>query len=779
MKKQTVELPKSYYNPVFKDDYKEKNKFPAPDDYRDIKTKHSDKEWIIQAAEDHYSSFINGECSYGPDEIGQMVINRLYAEGMQSTDQYRTAYTMAAENEDDRRTLAAISFDIVPAMVKLISIMMGKFDKIIHGMSAMAIDELSLSEKEDIMQDIMIEEYEGEFLRLMEEAIGKKRIDDQNLPFQPRTREDIEMLKSMGCFKLTYEIIMEMLLSGTADRCGYEELERRMTYAAIVDGIAWGKNYIDPVSKKPSIRYADATNMIARMVNEDDPEHRRIIHAAEMVWYTAADLRAAGMEKEEIQSVISKYAGAFGNSQHRWTSDNWNDVNLKSYKVLVLDGDFESYDSEFKELREIDGKKVPFDLPHGSTGPSNKKNEFIRNTYPKRYQYKWIVGTKILIPGSYGYQDTMVYENDTPRSSFICYRFSKRSIVNQCISTLNDLQSVFLKLRVASLKARPKGLKIEIGSISQMQINDKDIDPWQILKIYDVTGNIFYQATMQPNGMFNTTGSVSPIEETVGGMGAILNELLTLLQQHINTLREVTGLNVTQDASSPPTGMLVGTAKIAQEATDNALQYIITGRKTLKKNIFQSLSSMWDLVLLHSKDKKSEYYKAFPGAPVEVVQLNETHRRRKAMIIVDVDMAQEDKLLVLQSADQSLKAAKAGQIGITMKDLVFIHMALRRGHLNWAFAYIGYREDMMQQQRQQAEAEMNKQNAAVSEAADKRKLEAKVTEIREKANADIAVGTALEKEKRETLRMQLDLEEKRATKEASTAAVSSSKEDKK
>lgn len=709
---QPIDTPST--NIPFVETYSQRNKYrnPVEEEKKSPDFKVKDEVMFKKKAEWMFSNYLQNQAYIPFSQVNNFREFRLYGQGKQPTGKYRELLTIKDRKTGTPKNWMNMSWDNVPIFPKMRDIIKGKFSEIDWNTTITGLDDQSHSEREDAKLEVWVRQQESEYYEYADKVLGIK--DPQKpLPFQPKSLEDLDMLASLGCFKTAYEITMKKLTLISEKFSDWESVKDDLTDDAIDLGLIATKDYTDPVTGKPMVRYVDPEYLIITTMQRQKALDY-IPEAGEVVFYTIKELEATGLLNEkQLLKAATAYQGQLGNPTYqRLGLNNTYNVTYSMYnqfKVAVLDVEFESFDTSVAEIvQRADGNMKAFPVPFDTVKPSSGKGRKIeRKTYPKRYRCKWVIGTDVVY--DYGHQFNVVYdEYERPKSSFNIYKISDRSITSRCVSSIDDLQIAFLRLRNAIAKAPPAGVFIDWSALTEIaQDGGGKLSGWDLLKIRTDTGDLPYRPKMAANGM-PVQGGVPPIIESKGGVGILLDELMKTIDFNLNILREITGISQVVDASQPQPGQLVGTSKIAEAATNFSLKPLLVAISHVKKQTFKGICKRWQLLAL--TDGVSEYFTPYTGAGVELIGLDKNaynfYFDLDVQEMFDADMKQN----ILGAAQQSLMAAKTGAIGITMSDYFKIIEFLNLGEIQAAYTFLSFKEQQQRDQQQQLQAQNMAQN---------------------------------------------------------------------
>lgn len=725
----------------------------------------TDKDWFVRKAEYIYSMWLTNYAYTPSNSSSEFNEMRAYAQGRQNTGKYMDILDPKDKTTGMRAGYYNISWDIVPLFPKYRDIVRGKLSRFDFTTSAQALDDNSQMDRSYMKWKSYVLEKEKDFLQSVNEAMGVEPIEplpDQTQMIKPRSIQEMEMIEAMGGYRLPFEAAVEKLLYKSAVLSEWEELKLRMEEDFIDLGIAASQDYTDPVSGVPMARYVDPEFLIVATTR--DNAFTEISDCGEIRFMTLSQLKDEGLTEDELRIAAQSFQNLFSNPPYNTVLNGsvWNWQQGSLFKVAVLDMDFGSWCMDNYETRtSSNGQELIFKISAEKVG-TDKKKKYESKTYERRYQGKWIIGTRIMCPG-FGYQYNQVFDSDNrPKSSYSIYRVADRSLVSRCISTLDDIQLCVLKFRNAWAKAKPAGLLIEWGSLSGMNMGGKKLDPLDILKIYTTTGDLIYRAASDAGRPLQ--GVKAPVDELRGGMGDMLDEFIATFNMHVGTIGEVTGIGRGQDGALPGGDTLVGVANIAEGATQDTMRPMVMGYKRIKSRVMNNLALRWQLRLVDSD--VNEYVQSKEGVAGELVRLSfDDIKGRRIQINCDMIIDDTQKQMAIQAALASIQAAKTGAVGITYADFLVVMQAIERGQVKYAFMWIHHREDQekkYQAKMQQENMALNGQNMLAQEQAKQKtlamELQVKQQMMQVEGNIEILKITTKGEEDRKTLNVKYALE---------------------
>ena len=352
--------------------------------------------------------------------------------------------------------------------------------------------------------------------------------------------------------------------------------------------------------------------------------------------------------------------------------------------------------------------------------PGNQTDQAYRpETYGMLYQCKWVVGTDICFDCGPARDQKRLPQS--PRQAHLTFSVQATELDAQMRNLpytsrvkpiCDDLQLTRLKIQQLVAAAIPKGLLIQIESLQGVTAGDgeDDLKPLEVLGIYTQTGNILYSG-------LDVAGDPSralPIKELENGLARDAIKLVEFYNFHLAQLRDVTGLNEITDASGPASGALVGTGQMAQQATNLALDPLVTTERLLWGKVTRAIVTRF-------QQRFRDYQGRGAGAYADALgeQALQMFQSTDALDLAELgvelsltDTPEElDKFDMLTDMAVSSRLA-TGQGGLDIEDGLLIKRIARESSVKLAEQYLLFRqrfrkeEDMRQAQMQ---AQMNSQ----------------------------------------------------------------------
>lgn len=613
------------------------NGFPS----HTIDNEKKDKNWIAQymkAAWHDFSTYYPNNLYNGRDRYHE---TKLYMLGKQSISRYKKLLQPRDSANEDQSWIN-INWEVLPIIPKFRRLALATLMKTDYNISIDAIDPIAQDDKKKYYADnaakiILKEEFEKQGLD--PELVPSPDVDAANL-----TELDMYMNYS---YKHRLAIELELGLQLIMNVNQFEQ-ERNRVLEDIFDwGIGGYKEYFDS-NGNIKIRRVNPMNLVASY--STDPNYIDAQYAGEVVEMTIADLKQVAGDQfteEQYKVIAEKFQNKYGNPSTLRDQNSSYDRVYDGFRIRVLDLEFYSYNSMILEER-VNSKGNVVVGRTNKIKNSRKDKKFSKTSYKVVYQGKWIVGsdfyfdcklaTNMKRAKSSLTDTTMSYHLVAPN----IYQMSTYSLGDQMKTLADQIQLAWYKLQNVMLRARPRGIMIELGALENVPLGKagRALKPMEILDLYNQTGNLVYRR-LDENGQ---ASNYKPIEELDNGIGNEAVQYFNIINNNIQLLREILGFNEVTDGSTPDPRMLNGVAKLASESTNNSLDYLKRAERNLMERLCYSLTlRLQDAVLIGDI---SGYIRALGSSSVQFFKLDpETSAYECGLTITQKpDAAEKEKL---------------------------------------------------------------------------------------------------------------------------------------
>ena len=681
--------------------------YPFPKD--DIPPSQKNKEWGKQWCEAMYAAYLTDRTGIPFSQISEFYDLRRYGSGTQDISKYQNILLDESDESEELEGYMNLNWDIFSVMPKFKHIVRGIFEDQEFDIVATAVDPKS-NETRELTK-----------LRKWFKARYKPLIDNINemQGFKPRpewlpdTIDELEMYSMAGGFKLSKENEIEEALNYTFYISDWSETRRKLFDDFMDINCAATKDYTDQYTRKVKTRYVDPLNLIIQYSRHWD--HRNSEYAGEVIKETISNIRKnTDLSEDQLRNLAQFYNGRNSNRNiSSWTEEDLltptGDFIYDNFQIDVMDAEWFSINKKYRTTRETKrGDKLSYDSEYGKVYDSDKKKTKITQ-YKTVYRCKWIIGT------DFTYDFGLQYDVPRPGKkevelSYKFYKLPGRSIVSLSVPNLDQIQLTWLKLQNALAMSSNKGIAVEYTSLMNMKLGGDKLEPLEILSIRRDTGDLIYKLTTH-QGRPNVPGGMRPIQELEGGIGAQLNEFMSLFQMNLEFIRDLTGINRIADASSPDPNQSVKGSQLAMVSTTNALKPIYAGYIRLKEQVARSCAIRVQMLVKYDKKAYEGYIPVVGGAGVKILSIGADIIDADYEIKIQAKPTQERKQTILQAAIQSMQPDRDGYVGIEQQDFMMIERLLESGNEKLAEMMLNFRSQKNKQRQVQLQRENMKLDA--------------------------------------------------------------------
>ena len=674
------------------------NGFPS----HTIDPEKKDKKWIAQylkAAWTDYSAYYPSQLYNGRDKYHEI---KLYMHGKQSISRYKKLLNPRDVANDDQSWIN-INWDVLPIIPKFRRIALATLLKADYNISIDAIDPVAQDDKNQFYADnaakiILRDEFKKQGVD--EDLVPPPDVDAANL-----TELDMYMNYS---YKHRMAVEMEQALQLVMNLNKFEN-ERNKVIEDLHDyGIGGYKEYFD-AQGNIKIRRVNPTNMV--MSYTTDPYFKDIQYVGEVTEMTIADLKQiAGddITEEQYAMIAEKFVNkVMTPSSMRDLNSTYNRV-YDGFRVRVLELEFYSYNSIILEERVNSKGNVVVGRASKIKG-NRKDKKYSKTDYKVVYTGKWVVGSDVFFDCKLATNMKRAKSSltDTSLSFHIAapdiYQMSTYSLGDQMKTIADQIQIAWYKLQNVMLRARPRGIMIELGALENVPIGrgGKALKPMEIIDLYNQTGNLVYRR-LSDDG---TASNYKPIEELDNGIGNEATQYFNIIKQNIDLLRDILGFNEITDGSTPDPRTLNGVAKLASESTNNSLDYIKRAERDLIERLCYDLTlRIQDSALNGSING---YVRALGSSSVQFFKLDPEVSAYECGLIVSQKPTEYEREKLARRIEQAIQSGQ-----ITLADAMMVE---NLDNLKYAELLLGYKIKKNEEEKQQKALEMQQMNGQIQQ----------------------------------------------------------------
>lgn len=590
-----------------------------------------------------------------------------YAMGNQPINKYKPVLGVT---DDDNSSYLNIDWSVLPIIPKFRRIALNKLAKSEYNITATPIDSLAIGQKNRYFENLKKKLFLYNTLAdISPETPGEYGISMKE--DEPMDLQELSMQEKYT-YKHQMAIEMEQAIELVLYQNDWTEVRKRLIEDLFDDGVAVVKETIDS-NGAIKLRRVNPAQVIVSNCSKNDFSDKQ--HVGEIRELSIADLKAmAGKQfSEEQYKDIASTAKGFGAGGYLSMpvatpySRQYDDD-----KIRIIDMELYSVNSMLHEER-IDKrgnsiyKKVPIDYKR------RQKNKYTKTDYKVVYKCKWIIGTDYVF--DFGLCTDMKREKNKLMETEMSYHiyapdyhnFRALGIMEQLIPIADNIQIAYYRLQQAIAEARPKGIMIEMGALEDIPLgaSGQQLTPSDVLDLFNKKGVLVYRKV----DIQGRPTNYRPIEELQNGIGNDVMNYFGIIQQNIQMIRDITGLNEFTDGSTPDARALTTTAKLAAESTNNALGNVHDGEKHLLEKLAKSIVIRVQDIIQKGGNIEG-YTQALGGNTINFFKASETLSVHEFGMKIEDKPDDEARARLLQFMQANL-----GQGMIEMEDAIMVESA--------------------------------------------------------------------------------------------------------
>jgi hypothetical protein len=573
-----------------------------------IANKAKDEEWglkFCKAIWDDYN--ITGNLSFYSDRASYSRYMS-YALGRQSVVKYQD---LLKSDESDDLTFLNVDWTPLPIFTKFREIALARVKQVDYNVSANPVDPAAKVEesKDKALQAAKI------IGREILSNIDPSAVEGTKLQKTEGEFDDLDELEVLHntTYKFAAASQVEEAIEFVLGYNDFEETRAEVKRCIFDYGIGGLKEYVDE-NGIVKVRAINPSNIVISKCERRDFKDARYV--GEVLSMSVQDIAAAASHeftKAELLKIEEQASNKYAASSRSASTGTIYQREKEDFQVDVLEIEWISVNEYIIETGQ--DKRGNAVASRSNRKRAAKKQGLNHKTarYKTVYTAKWIIGTEFMWDfkesnymkrNKLELQETsMSFHLFAPQFDPLTSRISSR--VDQAIPVIDALHLAWFRLQGVIANARPKGISIEVGSLEDVDlgVGQNQFTPYDIIDLYNKTGNLVYRRK-DDNGV---QSNYLPINELQNGIGDEASQYYALIQQNIQLLRDITGLNeVSEGFSGERTTNDV--AALANQNSNNALHGIIEADQSLLKRLYEGVLLRLGSVFAAPKDVINPMY---------------------------------------------------------------------------------------------------------------------------------------------------------------------------
>jgi len=632
---------------------------------------------------------------------------RLYARGEQSVAKYKNELSI-----DGDLSYLNLDWTPVPILPKFVDIVVNGMSDRLFTVKAYAQDAVSADKRnqyQDIVEGDMVAK---EALTKMSEAFGINPFSVNPMEL-PRDEDELKMHMQLK-YKPSIEIAEEEAINTLLAENHYDDTRKRVDYDIATIGIGTIKHEF-LAGDGVRVSYVDPANVVYSYT--EDPYFKDCFYWGEIKTLPITELikidpSLTNKDLEEISQYSQSWYDYYNVAQFYDNDIFYKDTatllyfNYKTTKKFVYK----------KKINDTGGSRViekddTFNPPAEMMQEGNF--EKVEKTIDVWYEGVMVMGTNIIL--KWQMMENMVRpksatQNALPNYIAVAPRMYKgniESLVRRMIPFADLIQITHLKLQQVISRVVPDGVFIDADGLNEVDLGTgAAYNPEDALRLYFQTGSVVGRSYTQ-DGEFNNARV--PIQQLTASSGqSKMAALIGNYNHYMGMIRAVTGLNEARDGSTPDPNALVGVQKLAALNSNTATRHILDSSLFMTRSLAEALSCRVADILQYS-DFKEEFTMQIGKYNVRILDQIRDLYIYDFGIFIEVSPDEEQKAQLEANVQMALSRGDIGlEDAIDIREIKNLKLANQLLKVKRANKF--EQTQMVEMQKQQAQAQINMQS---------------------------------------------------------------------
>ena len=629
---------------------------------------------------------------------------RLYARGEQGIQKYKDELSINGD-------LSYLNLDWkpVPIIPKFVDIVVNGISDRAFDIKAYSQDPYGVEKRTKYMESIIRDMQTKELNEFAQAEFGVNlfETDPETLP---KNKEELDLHMQLS-YKQQVELAEEQALNVLLDGNKYDLIKRRCNYDLTTIGIGAVKNTFNK-AEGAKVDYVDPVNLVWSYT--DSPYFDDIYYVGEVKAVHLNELKKEfpWLTEDDLSEIAGQSYNNNGFYDRTLTNYNQDDSNT----VQILYFNYKTFANEVYKVKEtatgaakIIPKDDQFNPPEEIVAEYGiaKLSQSLEVLYEGvkvlgGRMLKWELATNMIRPKSDYTKVKMNYSIVAPRM----YKGRIESIVSRITGFADMIQLTHLKLQQVMSRMVPDGVYLDADGLAEVDLgNGTNYNPQEALNMFFQTGSVIGRSFTQDGDM--NPGKVPIQEISTGAGGQKMQSLIANYNYYLQMIRDVTGLNEARDGSTPDSRALVGVQKLAAANSNVATRHILDGSLFLTVDLCEGLSLRISDILEYSPTREAFIHKIGNQNVAVLEEMSDLYLYDFA-IFIELQPDEEERAIL----ENNIQAAvSAGMIDLSdaidlreVKNLKLANQLLkiRRNEKQ-------LKDQQMQQENMQAQAEANAQ----------------------------------------------------------------------
>ena len=631
---------------------------------------------------------------------------RLYARGEQSVQKYKNELSINGD-------LSYLNLDWkpVPVVPKFVDIVVNGMSQRNYEINAFSQDNYGVSKRTEYMESVLRDMRSKEF-----NEAAKANFDinlyENDPEMLPDTEEELKLHMQLN-YKQAVELAEEQAINTLMEASDYDLIRRRCLYDLTVIGIAATKTTFD-WNDGVKTKYVNPANLVYS--HTESPYFDDIYYIGEVKEIPINELvkEFEHLTESEIEEIVNKSGSSSSGMNSRKVVDDKN-------KIQVLYFNYKTHMNNVYKLKKTatGGEKIiekddTFNPPvENMDGDFSRLERVVETLYEGVYLpgcdklLKWQMASNMMRSDSDFGTVKMNYQMVAPRM----YEGRIESLVGRITGFADMIQLTHLKLQQVMARMVPDGVYLDADGLAEVDLgNGTNYNPQEALNMFFQTGSVIGRSFTSEGDM--NPGKI-PIQQINNGVNSNkIQSLIAAYNYYMQMIRDTTGLNEARDGSTPDKNALVGVQKLAAANSNTATRHILQSMLYLTASTAECLSLRISDIVEYSPTREA-FIKAIGSHNVATLEEIKNLHLHDFGIFIELLPDEEEKAVLENNIQMALQ-----QQTLDLDDVIDLrnvrNVKLANQLLKVKRRKKMERDQAIQQQNIQAQAQANAQQQQAS-----------------------------------------------------------------
>ena len=641
---------------------------------------------------------------------------RLYARGEQSIQKYKNELSINGD-------LSYLNLDWkpVPIIPKFVDIVVNGMAQRTFEINAYSQDQSGIDKRTEYMESMLRDMRSREYNDAAKQSFGIDLYENDPEKL-PGTEEELSLHMQLG-YKQSVELAEEQAINVLLDNSDYDLVRRRCLYDLTTIGIGATKTEFN-FSDGAKAKYVDPANIVYS--HTESPYFDDIYYVGEVKEIPINELvkQFPELTEEDVKEITEN------SGQTVYSKSNYR-TNTDKNKIEVLYFNYKTHMNDVYKLKKTSngGEKViekddTFNPPENMDGDYSKLERIVEVLYEGVFVIgcqkllRWGVAKNMMRSDSDFNSVKMSYQIVAPRM----YEGRIESLVGRITGFADMIQLTHLKLQQVMARMVPDGVYLDADGLAEVDLgNGTNYNPQEALNMFFQTGSVIGRSFTSEGDM--NPGKI-PIQQIQNGAGSgKMQSLIQTYNYYLQMIRDVTGLNEARDGSVPDAKALVGVQKLAAANSNTATRHILQSMLYLTAEVAECLSLRIADIVEYSPTRNA-FIQAIGAHNVATLEEIKNLYLHDFGIFIELLPDEEEKQILENNIQVAL-----GQGLIDLDDAIDLrevrNLKLANQLLKVKRKNKALRDQQIQQQNIQAQAQANAQQQQAAAQAEIQKNQAK------------------------------------------------------